>query len=79
MALVEVVTEAGLRGYGSAQAQVASASNHYALVIPITAESQPLLLLSAYRAEHGRPGRLPHWLLSSLLHCGNAGSSLPWW
>jgi hypothetical protein len=45
MALVEVVTEAGLRDYSSAQAQVASAGNHHALVIPITAESQPLLPL----------------------------------
>ena len=59
MALVEVVTEAGLRGYGSAQAQVASASNHYAWVIPITAESQPLLPLGSYRAEPGRPAQIP--------------------
>ena len=38
MRLVEVVTDAGLRGYGAAKAQVAIASNHHALVTPITAE-----------------------------------------
>ena len=79
MTLVEVVTEAGLRGYGSVQAQVASASNHHALVISITAETQPLLPLGSYRAKHGRPARIPHWLLSSLLNRGKARDSFIWW
>ena len=79
MTLVEVVTQAGLRGYGSARAQVASAGNHHALVIPITAESQPLLPLGSYRAAYGRPARIPHWLLSALLNRGNTRDSFIWW
>jgi hypothetical protein len=72
MRLVEVVTDAGLRGYSEAKTQVSIASNHHALVTPITAELQSLLLLGSYQAGHGRPARIPHWLLSSLLNCGNA-------
>jgi hypothetical protein len=79
MRLVKVVTDAGLRGYGAAKAQVGIASNHHALVTPITAELQPLLPPGSYEAGHGRPARIPHWLLSSLLDRGNARESLRWW
>ena len=44
MTLVEVVTDAGLSGYGEAKAQVGSASDNHALVALITEELRPLLV-----------------------------------
>jgi L-alanine-DL-glutamate epimerase-like enolase superfamily enzyme len=44
MALVEVVTDAGISGYGEAKAQVGSASDNHALVALITEELRPLLV-----------------------------------
>lgn len=44
MTLVEVVTDAGISGYGEAKAQVGSASDNHALVALITAELRPLLI-----------------------------------
>jgi L-alanine-DL-glutamate epimerase-like enolase superfamily enzyme len=44
MALVEVVTDVGISGYGEAKAQVGSASDNHALVAMITQELKPLLL-----------------------------------
>ena len=76
--LVAVVTDAGLRGCGAAKTQVSIASNHHALVTPITAELQPLLPPGSYQAGHGRPARIPPWLLSSLLNCRNAREILHW-
>jgi len=76
---VEVVTDVGLRDYGAAQAQVDIVSSRHALVTPITAALQALLPLGSFRADHGRPARIPHWFLSSLLHRGNARESLTWW
>jgi len=78
MRLVEVVTDAGLRGYSAAKAHVGSAGNNHALVTPVTAEPLPLLPLGSYRASHERPARMPRWLLSSLLNHGNARESLRW-
>jgi len=43
MTLVEVVTDAGLSGYGEAKAQVGSASDNHALVALITEELRPVL------------------------------------
>ena len=72
MRLVEVVPEAGLRGYGEAKAQADSTSNHQALATPITTELQPLLSPGSYQASHGRPARISHWLFSTLPNRGNA-------
>lgn len=44
MTLVEVVTDAGLSGYGEAKAQVGSASDNHALVAMITQECKPMLV-----------------------------------
>ncbi|MCI0561761.1 MAG: hypothetical protein MN733_25015, partial [Nitrososphaera sp.] len=44
MTLVEVVTDAGISGYGEAKAQVGSSSDNYALVAMITQELKPLLV-----------------------------------
>ncbi|RMF87413.1 MAG: mandelate racemase/muconate lactonizing enzyme family protein, partial [Nitrospinota bacterium] len=44
MTLVEVVTDAGIHGYGEAKAQVGSASDNHALLALITQELQPLLV-----------------------------------
>ena len=44
MTLVEVVTDAGLSGYGEAKAQVGSASDNHALVALITEELRPVLV-----------------------------------
>ena len=44
MTLVEVVTDAGISGYGEAKAQVGSASDNHALVALITEELRPLLV-----------------------------------
>jgi hypothetical protein len=79
MRLVEVVTDVSLRGNGESKAQVSSASNHNVLITPITAELQPLLPLGSDWAGHGRPARIPHWFLSSLLNRENARESLRWW
>jgi hypothetical protein len=79
MRLVEVVTDVSLRGNGESKAQVSSASNHNVLVTLITAELQPLLPLGSYRAGHGRPARIPPWLLSSLPNRGNPRESLGGW
>jgi hypothetical protein len=75
MRLVEVITDAGLRGYSTAKAHVGSASNNHALVMPVTAEPLPLRPLDSYRAGYGRPARMPHWLSSPLLNHGNARES----
>ena len=76
MTLVEVVTEAGVRGYGVAKAQVASANHPHVLVTPIAAELQPLLPPGSYQAGHSRPARISYWLLSSLPNRGDARKSL---
>lgn len=44
MTLVEVVTDAGLSGYGEAKAQVGSASDNHALVALVTEELRPVLV-----------------------------------
>ena len=64
MTLVEIVIDAGLRGYLAAQAQQSQQSS--ALVTPLTAELPSLLPRGSYRAGHGRPARIRHWPLSSL-------------
>jgi L-alanine-DL-glutamate epimerase-like enolase superfamily enzyme len=44
MTLVEVVTDAGISGYGEAKAQVGSSSDNHALIALITQELKPLLV-----------------------------------
>jgi L-alanine-DL-glutamate epimerase-like enolase superfamily enzyme len=44
MTLVEVVTDAGISGYGEAKAQVGSSSDNHALLALITQELKPLLV-----------------------------------